>query len=511
MQTQRRIIALTIVALWALIAAACGSTVPLAQQRAIEETSSRQGFGLDAGTGLSGPAASGGGSGLSASRTASRASSVPGAAGATGPSGGTAAVGTNGPGISDKTIKIGIGYAPDAAQQNAALGASGATQIDTKTAYDTLVKDLNARGGIGGRKVAVVYHEYSLTGTEPYDQQDQAACTRWTQDDPVFITDGGLNTDTFLACMEKAGAISGIFMDSLRAIGKLKYRQFPHYLQPRNIDLEDLQTLKIDSLGKMGCFGGKPKIGLVSIDTPHHRRAIKDALVPALRKRGLSLSESIYVRDPESGAETGQLVSEITNAAVRFNSVGVTHVLFTDAGAGIAFFFMQSAEKQAYRPRYCLDGASGNTALADLLAQTGSVEQLNGALSIAWMPSIDTRPEDLPAWAKTAQQERCYELMRKAGVTMDSGNAKGLAELACDTVWLIEAILKRTGSVFNQDTFLQGLQRLGDDHVSAGGAFVVSLSATKHDGLGTVANMKYISDCQCFRYTSKMYPVVNTD
>ncbi|HYZ93792.1 MAG TPA: ABC transporter substrate-binding protein [Actinomycetota bacterium] len=509
---RRQAISVSVVMLWAIVAAACGTTVPLSQQRALERTSGGQGLALDGNTDLGpGLGSSGAAGSLPGSRTGFRAgaSGLP-SGGGTGP-GGVAASGVNGPGITDKTIKIGIGYAPDAAQANAALGASGATQIDTKTAYDTLVKDLNARGGIGGRKVAVVYHEYSLTGAEPYDQQDQAACTKWTQDDPVFITDGGLNTDTFLACMEKAGAISGIFMDSLRSIGKLKYRQFPHYLQPRNIDLEDLQTLKIDSLGKMGCFNGKPKIGLVSIDTPHHRRAIKDALLPALRKRGLSLSESVYVRDPESPSETGSLVSEITNAAVRFNSAGVTHVIFTDAGAGIAFFFMQSAEKQAYRPRYCLDGGSGNQGLADLLAQTGSVEQLNGALSIAWMPSIDTRPEDLPAWAKTAEQERCYEVMRKAGVTMDSGNAKGLAELACDTVWLIEAILNRTGSVLNQDTFLQGLQRLGADYPSAAGAFVISLSATKHDGLGTVANMKYISDCTCFRYTSRMYPVVNTD
>ena len=491
-----------------LLAAACGSTVPLAQQKQIQETGAQEPGDTFADTGLVGsvanPTVAGRRTGLTGLRTATAApgTAMPGRA---------ASAGVNGPGVTSTTVKIGIGYVSDAGALNAALGAAGATQIDTRRAYNALVKDINDRGGIGGRKVSIVYHEYSAGSTEPYDQQDQAACARWTQDDPVFISDGGLQSDTLLACMEKAGAISALYMDPIHGQPKRQFRRFPHYLQPANIDLDDLQHLRIDSLVKMGCFRDTPKIGLVSIDDPDFRNMVDTALVPALRKHGLKLADQVYVRPGESGSDIGPTVTAISNAAVRFNSSGVTHVLFTDAGANLAFFFMQSAENQGYRPRYCLDANSGNTGLAGLLQDTGSEEQLRGAMSIGWVPSLDVLPEDLPEWVKPPREEECYRVMRRAGVTMDSANARGQAQIVCDTMWLIEATLNRAGPVLNQRTFLQGLQRLGEGYRPAGIGFGVSLTATRRDGLRTVANMRFFEECTCFRYVSGQYPVYNTD
>jgi hypothetical protein len=101
--------------------------------------------------------------------------------------------------------------------------------------------------------------------------------------------------------------------------------------------------------------------------------------------------------------------------------------------------------------------------------------------------------------------------MRRAGVTMDSANARGQAQIVCDTMWLIEATLNRAGPVLNQRTFLQGLQRLGEGYRPAGIGFGVSLTATRRDGLRTVANMRFFEECTCFRYVSGQYPVYNTD
>ena len=48
--------------------------------------------------------------------------------------GGTAPAGEMGPGITADTIKIGVSYADDAEEANAAIGGTGATQINQKQA-----------------------------------------------------------------------------------------------------------------------------------------------------------------------------------------------------------------------------------------------------------------------------------------------------------------------------------------------------------------------------------------
>lgn len=151
-------------------------------------------FGIDTSGGSStrgGAAAGGGGAGAQG-----------------GGRGGAVAAGEMGPGISADAIKVGVADADDQEEANRALGTAGATQINFRRAYEAMIKYANEHGGAAGRKLVPVFHRLSVTSTEPREQQDQEACAHWTEDEPVFVGDGGFKAENGIACFQKHGIVT---------------------------------------------------------------------------------------------------------------------------------------------------------------------------------------------------------------------------------------------------------------------------------------------------------------
>ena len=80
-------------------------------------------------------------------------------------------------------IKIGVTYVD--------LAAVRATGIkldhgDYEKAFQTVIDDINAKGGINGRKIVPVFAPINPIGTDPA----QAACVKLTEDEKVFAVIG---------------------------------------------------------------------------------------------------------------------------------------------------------------------------------------------------------------------------------------------------------------------------------------------------------------------------------
>jgi hypothetical protein len=512
---RRRLLSVLVVSL--LIVTACGSTVPLEEREAAEAAAqqglSDGGLSVAGGGDTGGAVATGGSSGTGSTVSGSGTTSTGGAtvAGTTVSSGSSIAAGENGPGVSASTIKIGLTYTADYEQANQAVGAEAATGIDMRRANNAMWDYINQqRDGIGGRKAELVYHPYRVLSSSTSDQQDQEACAHWTQDDPVFISDGALKTENGVACLEKAGTTM-VASNGLRFKSGSFFERYPHYLEFDGIDNDDISTMYVDSMAKLKYFGDGLKLGLVTWDDPEFARPMQQSLIPRLKKYGITPVDVAYIKSPDNNQEIGEAVAQTGNAAVRFKSENITHVMFLDSAANLAFFFMPAAERQQYRPRYGLTSASGNTALADLLRTGGNDQearnQLHDAVSVGWNPTLDARPDDIPAWGNPASKSRCYAIMRKAGVEMDSANARGIAEGVCDTAFTMEAILEAAGKTLNQDTFLRGLSRVGPEDVQPTGGMGFAVSADRRDGLAYAARMKFYDDCICFKYISDRFAV----
>ena len=93
-----------------------------------------------------------------------------------------AAQGQSAPGVTPTSIKIGITY-PDVAAISTIINVNpGNYQV----AYTTLINQINAHGGINGRKITPVYAPVDPLGTAGA----ATACTKLTEDDQVFAVLG---------------------------------------------------------------------------------------------------------------------------------------------------------------------------------------------------------------------------------------------------------------------------------------------------------------------------------
>src|SRR5437763_937118 len=81
--------------------------------------------------------------------------------------------------------------APGGGAANAAIGAAGITQGDEKANDQIVIDDINAHGGVAGRKIVPIFHGLDATSTNTLDSQYQAACDDLTQYHKVFAAFAG--------------------------------------------------------------------------------------------------------------------------------------------------------------------------------------------------------------------------------------------------------------------------------------------------------------------------------
>src|SRR3974390_1373605 len=98
------------------------------------------------------------------------------------PAGGTGPVApvsrTLGTGVTDKTIKVGVALV----DFKCIAPYIQTTRVDEYKVYDAFIADINAKGGVAGRKLVPVYHTFCPIVPAPA----LALCTQFTQDDQVF-------------------------------------------------------------------------------------------------------------------------------------------------------------------------------------------------------------------------------------------------------------------------------------------------------------------------------------
>ena len=420
--------------------------------------------------------------------------------------------GENGPGVSSTTIKIGISYADDTEEANAALGAAeGVGQINQRQAWEAMIKYINEHGGAAGRELEPVFHKLSAGSTEPYDQQDQETCAHWTQDDPVFVADGAFKTENGIACFQKNGMVT-ITTNGLRFKSGDFFERYPTYLEFDGVDNDAIDIMYADNMKKLGFFNGDYRLGILSWSDPEYANPTKNTLVPRLQKLGIEVSDVTYIPVAESGGEAAGPIAQIGNTAVRYKNDGITHIMAQDLGGNLAIFFMAAADRQQYFPRYGLTTASGNTTMANALKGLASEDtarrQLEDAVSIGFMPTVDANAEDIPSWGQSTARDICYKQMREGGVEMADSNAQALAGGVCDAAWTIQATLNAIpGEVINQQTWYEALGRVRQMNVELTGGTALNVSPTRRDALELAARMKYVDGCVCFRYVSGPFQI----
>jgi hypothetical protein len=446
---------------------------------------------------------SGGSTGSSGGGTAGAPGSTPagGSAGST-PAQGSSGFPVKGRGYDAKTLLIGVGIQRAARESGKAIGIN-VTTGNQQRQVEAVIADINARGGILGRKIKPVFHEMtneqwrtSRSGAQ------QAACSTWTQDNQVFAavsTSGNFQygASPIYECLAKKDT-PFLFADNVPREQKLYARYSSTLYTPGISTIDRFGPALIRSLHEQKYFTGwntrtaspgpaPVKVGvLYTSDEPG---------LPAIYKPAL---ESVGQRNAEFfelNAKSTEDYAAATSAAVlRFNEKGVTHVLAN----GNLLFFGQAAYSQGYYPRL---GVTSFDAL-NVAAPASRPETLRGALGAGFLPHLDVPQANAPKDVDAAET-RCRKIMEKGGQAASDRTTMYSMLTICEDFWLIENALKRGGALTTA-AMRAGVESMTSP-TPAGLSFAMRYGPGQHDGAHAVRGLAYVDGA--FRYTTGDRPL----
>ena len=396
------------------------------------------------------------------------------------------------PGITDKEILVGTIYANNGGAANAAFGYAGIGQIDFKRMWEAVIADIN-KTGIAGRKIKPIW--YVVEGTDfstTTDTHNQRACATWTEDNRVFLA---FASGTVLnPCLAKKGVPQIV---STGGGDTQEFRTYPRLFSVAGMASDRVGRVVVDRLHDKGYYKGA-KLGLVVYTQPTFERAAK-IYVEELTERGVKVAQTANIKPRANTNGAGDEIAAIRSAVLKFKTEGITHVQFvSDNSAWVQLNFMKSAQDQQFFPKYGLNSNDGGMALATLLGPDGR-QQLRNSVGVGWFPIFDVRAQDLPDSAPLA---RCKKIARDAGQDFSdpTRNTEAQAAGVCDAMFFFKEAMERGLPDLTNDSFRIGAEKVKGFAVA--NTFRSSMSATRHDGVGSVRLMEWFTDCECFKYTS---------
>jgi ABC-type branched-subunit amino acid transport system substrate-binding protein len=372
------------------------------------------------------------------------------------------------------------------------VGISGLAIGSQRQQGQAMVDDINAHGGLLGRKIAPVYHVVKTSDTNAATS-DQAACDDFTQDHKVqFVISilGDTGGSALLAsCLAKRGVT--FVNDDYPQDEAFARSVAGYFFNPSDWMLDRLMRTQTKALAEQGFFTGSKKVGILLYDKAVSKRVLKDVVIPGLAAVG--------VKDPVYAAIAAADYFNEQGTVLKFQAEGVDRIL-TIAFSPLAF--MATAEAQQYRPRYSVYTTSAPGALLQTAAPKA---QLRGAMGFGWSPQYDVDSAHNPG-PVTPAETRCLAIMKKAGVDTSQATTRALVLWFCDAAWFVQAAVNRSGDVSAKG--LAAGARILTGYQSPG-TWRTDLSSGRPDGVSAYRDLAYRDDCSCFVYTSGLKPATS--
>jgi hypothetical protein len=396
-----------------------------------------------------------------------------------------------GPGWDRRFVYIGVVTNQDIQHVAQTIGVNSLDSGDQKADAESMIADLNARGGLFGRQVKAYF--FDVKSTTDADTNGQAACAFFTQDHHVVaVLNRVLQDDTpsFRTCMEKAHTmvLAGGTQALTDAGLDAHHGWYVHLTVPT---WDRLAPLLVRRLSAQHYFTGwntaagsaapQPvKLGIVAPDNADTRAVVK-ILAGAFSRAGHPPADEVFYADQQS----------LQAAVLRFRSDGITHVVDTDE---FVFLFMQNAESQDYRPRYAINTLNGP---ALLLQGIVPPRQLGGSVGLGWAPTFDVDGQHNvdPPGARV-----CEDVMRKRGPQYDEQKRYAHAYFFyyCDATRLLAAAAVKAGGLA-PDQIREGV-RLVADGLQPAFTFSNALAPGMPAVPGTARDLEWSTACTCYRY-----------
>src|ERR1700722_367624 len=155
--------------------------------------------------------------------------------------------------VTATTIRVGIPYVDLAAVRQFGITLDQGSFPD---AYNAIIANLNAQGGINGRKLVPYLVAVNPVGTGPAI----TACTQLAEDDAVFVAIAPQQADCFLQ-QHNVPTISGMFQDAGPSTGTPNFTLLPPAAAYDPVQLAVLDHRGVFKNKKVGIFAGTESDG----------------------------------------------------------------------------------------------------------------------------------------------------------------------------------------------------------------------------------------------------------
>jgi hypothetical protein len=359
---------------------------------------------------------------------------------ATLPSEPTSAASTNTPGVTATTISVGIPYVDVAAVKAVGVNIDWGSVPD---AFNAVIANMNAHGGINGRKIVPYIVAVNPTGTAAA----ATACTQLTEDDHVFATIAPLDATCYL--QHDVPVVASVYPASSSPSAAQDFTTTP----PQSA----YDPLQLSVFNKQGVFKHK-KVGIFGGTT-------SDQTELAQVQSDLAKLHVPVVTTAIDSAPQGDIAAEnaqLTLIAQRFKSAGVNEVVAVGNGSSIWAEGL-SAIQSTYNPSWVATNESNFT---------GSV---GGKYNPAYLSNVITSSPLTPPAAiwNNGGTQRCVHIIKKAypsdqirayGPSVPESEATWMSvEFACTDMALFADIAKAAGKNLTVSSFVHagyGLKNL---------------------------------------------------
>jgi hypothetical protein len=373
---------------------------------------------------------------------------------------------TLGTGVTAGTVKVGINYVDFAAIRN----VINIDQGDFPAAYTSVINDINAGGGIHGRKIVPVFSAINPIGNASAD----AACTKLTEDERVFVAVGFFLGDGPLCYVKTHSTpIIGTSLTSQQAAGA-KAPAFDF-----NLSTDHLAQKAIPAFADKGIFTGH-KVAVVG--SANDQTVMQGTVLPALEKANVDVVATAINDAPAT--DLTALYRQYALISQKFQSAGADVVVMVQNAAG-AWPRATQVNHSSYHPRLVA------TRLNDLITVVNDKTGIDPAImkdAVAASPSV----ANLDVWNGPGMQD-CINKVKAAHPNLKIGDPTTASptdpatwtapEQACSNMSLLTQILEAAGTTPNLQSFTRGGESLKNVHIT-GIPVALNYGPDAHDGDG---------------------------
>ena len=392
-------------------------------------------------------------------------------------------------GVTKDEIRLGILHTSDAF-----FAATGSSTKPVDQVIAPFIEEINANGGINGRKVVPKISTYDPLSADSM----KAACVQQAEDHEVFgsIAQIGFYGDAEICMANKEVPL----LTNNNSTAKTNVERERGWVRQTNQNKDRNIKNWIDWMIASGLLKPSVKTGLIFVDVPEDRDLVNGVVLPYLKSKGMpkpviaTLSSSI-----------AQTPAEAQSAVLKFNSEQVKLVL-----PFVSFLrmliFAQQADAFSYKPRYSVSdfGLLATDAMAGM-----PPSQWEGVTGITVTPTGIDPPGALPS---SPAFRECHDVYRKYGGELaphpDDPKRKDGLEIAnvlhyCEHIALWADIARRAGVNPTRGAFLAAVDQTGTWSHRVGLSERLTFGPGKLDGADLYAVVRWKSGCTsdggCYR------------